>query len=189
MTKDLQSKYNFDLSNKIKENNSLKPNISKPLDENLKMQTENYNIQIEMDKTNIDKIEKIKIKEDSKTYYQKLKRKIILNKSLAKLFIGNFYNDEFNYSRKSSYLIFGFPASVIISFYIFRPNHPLIGIITSISIISSFATFYYFFLSDIKNISESKDSQLGNKIRMIKNELVLYNPLSKPIILEDENKK
>jgi hypothetical protein len=128
------NKYNFDLKNEfvnIKSNESSKidkktnqGDINKiekfnqeiKLNEIMtKIESQIKNSNIEEDNPNslkvqiqIDNEEDVKrIKVDSKTYYQNLRRKVILNYKLCSLFIDNFYRDDFSLSRKSSYFLLG----------------------------------------------------------------------------------
>lgn len=127
-----------------------------------------------------------KIQEDAKSRDQKLKRKIYLNYELAKIFFQNFYSDEFSMSRKASYSLIAFPSITLLGFAILSPSHPILGLILNISIISSILVFFYYFQKDMYNIQLDKSNPIGQKIKMINNEIVLYNPYSKEII-EEEN--
>jgi len=199
-------KYNFDLTNEMKpiQNNHDGLNLSKnnDLDENqthnfeanknelknmineidLKGGRENMKVVIEVQSEEETK----KIIADSKTYSQNLKRKVKLYFNLFSLYYQNFYLDYFNQSRKSSYMIIGLPVSVIMFFSTIMPNHPLFGISLNISVVASIATFIYCYKQDMDRLASDKHSDLGRKIRLIKNEIVLYNPLANPVIVEDE---
>jgi hypothetical protein len=213
------NKYNFDIRNEIEiqssnikhENeNKSQPNdientkinespsqkvFSNKEDENfnnrIKNETQNnfYNIKVERID---DEDEKKKVIEDNKTYHDILKRKIKLNIKLLQIFLDNFYRDEFNYSRKCSYLIFGAPLTVFGIFYFTSPLSPFLSGSIIISLTGSLLAFSYYFIKEIDHISRMEHSLIGKKIRMIKNEMVLYNPLSKPILDSDlmkENKR
>jgi hypothetical protein len=193
--KNFEKKYDFDLSKEIKKSeteNSQKNQIKNEemkVIENTKTITQNppldsYKIEIVLD--NPDDIKKIKI--DSKTYYENLRRKIILNSKLLSTFIDNFYRDEFNNTRKSSYLIFALPCSVLMFFKMVSPHHPLLGTSFTISVLASIISFGYYFNEEMSYVSRMPYSDIGAKIRNIKNELVLYNPLCKPIEIEEESK-
>jgi hypothetical protein len=130
--------------------------------------------------------ERKKIIADSKTYSQNLRRKVKLNYNLFSLYYQNFYLDEFNLSRKSSYMMIGLPGSVILFFSTILTNHPLFGISLNISVVASIATFIYCYKRDMDTIASDRSSEIGRKIRMIKNELVLYNPIVNPVLTEDE---
>jgi hypothetical protein len=205
-------KYNFDLTNEMKPiQNNLKENNNhhglnistyNTLDENRthnfeanknelknmineldgKEERENSKVVIEVQSDEETK----KIIADSKTYSQNLKRKVKLYYNLFSFYYQNFYLDYFNLSRKSSYMIIGFPVSVILFFSTIIPNHPLFGISFNISVVASIATFFYCYQRDMDRLASDKHSELGRKIRLIKNELVLYNPLANPILVEDE---
>ena len=47
--------------------------------------------------------------------------------------------------------------------------------------------YIYFYKQDLERVSSNRYSTVGRNVRMIKNELVLYNPLAKPVIIEKEN--
>jgi hypothetical protein len=139
-----------------------------------------------------DELEKKKIIEDNKKYDEILKRKIRLNFKFLTIFLDNFYRDEFNYSRKCSYLIFGAPLTIFGIFYLSSPYSPFVTGSIFISLTGSLIAFTYYFLKEIDKLSKTENSVIGKKIRLIKNEMVLYNPLSKPILdsdMEEENKR
>lgn len=198
--KHFENKYDFDLSKEIK--NSEKPEINQNIKEEIKEFTSNSNttknietyavdqnkesLKVEIVLDNPDDIKKIKI--DSKTYYQNLHKKIILNSKLLSTFLDNFYRDEFNNTRKTSYLIFALPCSVLMFFKVTSPHHPFLGTCFTISIVTSIVSFGYYFNEEMSNVSRMPYSDIGAKIRNIKNELVLYNPLMKPIEIEQEVK-
>lgn len=198
--KHFENKYDFDLSKEIK--NSEKPEINQNIKEEIKELKSNSNstknietyavdqnkesLKVEIVLDNPEDIKKIKI--DSKTYYQNLHKKIILNSKLLSTFLDNFYRDEFNNTRKTSYLIFALPCSVLMFFKVTSPHHPFLGTCFTISIVTSIVSFGYYFNEEMSNVSRMPYSDIGAKIRNIKNELVLYNPLMKPIEIEQEVK-
>ncbi len=148
-----------------------------------------YKIPVEKIESESD-VKKIKI--DNKTSHENLKRKILLNHKLVKIFIDNFYRDEFNNTRKASYCMFLIPFGVMALFSYVSPHHPFLGSAFGVGLGGSLIAFAYFFNKEITYLSHLDYSPIGRQIRMIKNELVLYNPLSKPIMdsqVIQENKK
>jgi hypothetical protein len=212
---DLRNEIEIQSSNIRNENNENNENKSRPNDiENTKTNEslsqkvfsykndENFNNKIKNDIQNNslnikveridDEHEKKKVIEDNKKYHDILKRKIKLNFKLLQIFLDNFYRDEFNYSRKCSYLIFGAPLTIFGIFYFTSPLSPFLSGSIIISLAGSLLAFSYYFIKEIDQISRMEHSIIGKKIRMIKNEMVLYNPLSKPILDSDlmkENKR
>jgi hypothetical protein len=99
-----------------------------------------------------DKLETKKIQYDSLTTSQVLKKKVLLNFRLMKIFFYNFYSDEFNRTRKSIYLIFTLPFFVGGTFYILSPVHPVRGLAFNLSIFISLVNMGYNYITDIDDI-------------------------------------
>jgi hypothetical protein len=133
-----------------------------------------------MDKDISEDLNKAKIRLDNMTYYQKLAKKTILNKELYKVVFQNFYRDEFNRSRLSSYILGSFPLSVFLFYGYFKPQHPLQMITTGIILLSSFGNFVFYLNKDMEDLMKG-NSNLGKKLYSITNEISLYNPLVKNI--------
>jgi hypothetical protein len=179
-------KYKFDLTEELNTCNKNivlnNQSIDLPIEKEIKKKENKLKVEIKIN--NPEDIKKITI--DHKTYYENLKRKIILNHKLFTLFTENFYRDEFNGSRTSSYLMFAIPMGVIMFFRIVSPYHPLLGIALNISLLGTISSFCYYFNRDIIRIGQMDYTELGRKVKLIKNEIALYNPLAQPIKEEDE---
>jgi hypothetical protein len=67
------------------------------------------------------------------------------------------------------------------------PHHPFLGITFNISLLASAISFGYYFNQEMGYVSRMPYSDIGDKIRKLKNELVLYNPLVKPVEVENVN--
>lgn len=188
--KNYDLKYNFDLTDELNNKNIIDKKVTTniPLENEITMnQTKKENnFKVEIKINNPEDIKKIKA--DHKTYYENLKRKIILNHKLLSLFIENFYRDEFNKSRTSSYLVFALPMGVIMFFRIVSPYHPLLGIALNISLIGSISSFCYYFNDEVTRVGSMDYTELGRKVKLIKNEIALYNPLAQPLPEQDDPK-
>ncbi len=187
--KGFRDKYDFTITNDGNSNKKVpEVNINQVLEQLMSedVYLDYINNRFELRITKEEDIKKIKL--DSKSYYHNLKRKIILNHNLLKIFIENFYRDEFNNTRNSSYLIVTFPILVVLIFKSVSPYHPFFGMSLSISLMGPLIAFGYFFNQEMKNLSSSS-SIFGKKVRQIKNEIALYNPLVKEVDEVKLNKK
>ena len=99
----------------------------------------------------------------------------------------NFYSHEFEASRKCIYLALGLPLSIYLGYVFFLNRHPLTNLVTGVTFLSTSITFFYFFNKDIMDLAMDGNSEIGKDIRLIKNELVLYEPLSNPVILKENS--
>jgi len=180
------SKYKFDLTEEFNTCNKINTDQPTEIPVEKEIIKKENNLKVEIKINNPEDIKKIKA--DHKTYYENLKRKIILNHKLFTLFTENFYRDEFNGSRTSSYLMFALPMGVIMFFRVVSPYHPLLGIALNISLIGTISSFCYYFNRDIIRIGQMDYTELGRKVKLIKNEIALYNPLAEPIKEDNETK-
>jgi hypothetical protein len=161
---EFKNKYNFNIKD-------LEINKEKILHENNPFKSYRYRVKVlENDsfyiiKTlKLNQIEKRKIEIDNKTHHDVLKMKIKLNFRMFKIFLDNFYKDEFTNSRRSVYFLFTFPFLVGLGYYIISPLHPARGIMFNVSLLSSMMLLAYYFQSDIESMILS-DSPLGGEVR------------------------
>lgn len=209
--KTFSGKYNFDLSEEIKNSkiNSFDSNKDGAIDEkihggelkkitvhpenkhNKEDKEEDKSFHIKLEKITNERDIKI-INNEKKTYEDVLKRKIYLNFNMLKIFVDNFYRDEFNNTRKSSYFLILSPATAFMFFYYFSPYSPFLGGVVFVSFTGSMISFFYQLNKEINHLSKIETSSIGRQIRMIKNELGLYNPLVVPVyesqVIKDNNK-
>jgi len=158
----------------------------------LNKKTKNVPVKEEEIKENEIILENNRLRKEKKVdnYFKNLARKIQLNLQLYALLRKNFYYNEFNNTRNSIYLGCAFPIVLIIYFISYNHNNPMKNFVINFSFGVSACTMYYFFRKDIEEIVlNNANKELAQEICNIKNELAVYNPLTKSYLDQQENEQ
>lgn len=99
----------------------------------------------------------------SKPYPEILRRKIILNINLLKVYINNFYYEEFDYSRRSLYFSCSVPILTYLLMTFQFSDHPLKRTIIVFNALFSSGVFLYFYHNDMINCA-NQNTELGIKV-------------------------
>jgi hypothetical protein len=99
----------------------------------------------------------------SKPYPEILKKKILLNINLLKLYIENFYYEDFENSRKCLYFISSFPILTYIFLTFKFSEHPLRRSIIVFNTLFSSGLYIYFYQTDLIECSK-RNTDLGLKV-------------------------
>jgi hypothetical protein len=100
----------------------------------------------------------------SKPYPEILKKKILLNINLFKLYIDNFYYEDFENSRKCLYFLSSFPILTYILLTFKFSEHPLRRSIIVFNTLFSSGLFIYFYQTDLTECSK-RNTDLGLKVK------------------------
>ena len=120
-----------------------------------------------------------------KDRFELLKHKIKLWKQYSSLLSSAFYYDDFKYSRSCLYS--SITISAVVNLYLLKinPHFPLKNF-TCVSSWLLSAVFFAFALNhDIHTVETQTDSQIGTKLRQVKNGVALLNPYVRPILDDD----
>ena len=101
----------------------------------------------------------------SKPYNEILRKKIKLNLYLLKLYINNFYYEEFDFSRRCLYFTSSIPLLTYLLMTFRYRDHPLRRTIIVFNTLFSFGVFIYFYQSDIINCA-NQNTELGVKVKI-----------------------
>lgn len=164
-----KEKYNFDLDENIQPKDIILTETSentKELENPILKEVRNPN-----ENTNVTPLKVIFEKEEdikkdillSKPYPEILRKKIILNINLLKLYLNNFYYEEFELSRNCLYFTSSFPILTYLLMTIKFIDHPLRRTIIVFNTLFSFGLFIYFYQRDIIE-SAKRDTDLGMKV-------------------------
>ncbi len=172
--KDFENKYNFEIdfekSNNIKNENFIenKEEIEKFIDSgNFPKKKDEKNIStMNIISNEYSEIDKYKIKVDHMTEYQKLIKRININKKIVSLFIENYYLDDFNNTRRGIYFFFSIPFITFFGFLIMNPFHPLRRMCFLISLLGTTGFTTISFKKDMELLA-TKQSSLGHKVKFL----------------------
>lgn len=166
--KDFKNKYKFDIEFQKTEENKI--NISPEYKEELANFSEGEPVvklinesDLTIPKEKFSEIDKYKIKIENMSDYQRLIKRIEINKKLIRLFIDNYYLDEFNNTRRGFYFCFSIPFVTFFGFLIMNPFNPLRKISFLISLFGT-TVFTAISYKNEMDLLSTKSISLGTKV-------------------------
>jgi hypothetical protein len=170
--KNLKNKYNFNITEQERDIRDFltKYNPFKRFDYRIPLLEKYKTLELQIINKPLtfeDKLEMRKIQYDSLTSSEILKKKVILNYRLLKIFFDNFYSDDFNKTRQGVYLLFTVPFVVGGGFYILSPVHPIRGLAFNLSILVMIANLWINYLSEIDEVL-MQDSEVAEEVYIVK---------------------